>query len=354
MPKVPINASKIAPWGGYAYSVTWAIDPQYVQEIRYSPLDWQRPSDVNWNDYSSLYYQFRKSARIQGNYSIDDNFLTLSTVFNFTGTHQDHPWLSDREFDTKAKKDAVYLGDYKANVYQITMTDSIRLVPFNRSELYRPISLSWDFKGDVVKREFSGTADNPEWDVRTMSWNRNYVSTHSATSVLGLSLGQHTQKLTVTSNLPPLLESYTGNAQFAWAYGALSVSSKYFQTELSRRKGMDWDPLRAVVSWGVPMGLKLGQEYTYDIENEEPTRLAFTGSYGYLSAYYSITNTIPYTLESGQGWVLKGSTKEFVPTDAGLTFDNAAKPLILYRWKNRVYLNATLFSNLKFDLLRLR
>ncbi len=340
--------------GDTAYSVTWGFDPQYIQEIRYSPAGWNQPSDIDWNDYSSLYYQLRASARIRGLYSVDNDFLSLSSMLSFSGTYQDHPWLSADVYDTAAKRDAVVLSDYKASVYQVTSTDSVKFVPFNRDELLKPVSLAWDFKGDLIKNEFTGTVADPAWENRPFEWSKDYVSTHTATSVVGVALGPYEQKVTFVNNLPPLLQSYSGTAQFAWLYGTLTMTSKLYEKEVAAGENdWLWDPLKSTLNWSFPIGLKLTQEYTHSIEENEPSRLYFSASYGSLSAYYTMTSAIPYRLDIMQGWVLDGTAKEFVPSDAGLTYDNSAKPLSIYRWNNRLYLNLSLYSNLKFDLLRI-
>jgi hypothetical protein len=52
--------------------------------------------------------------------------------------------------------------------------------------------------------------------------------------------------------------------------------------------------------------------------------------------------------------VLDGTEKDvFMPSSAGLTFDNTAKPLKLRVWKNRVALDFALKSLVSFDLIRL-
>ncbi len=337
-----------------AYSVTWGFDPQYVQEIRYSPANWNQPSDIDWNDYSSLYYQLKASARLIGSYTIDGNFLSLSSTLSFTGTYQDHPWLSDDVYDTVAKREAVELSDNKATIYQIVSTDAIKLVPFNHDEFLKPVSFSWDFKGDVLKNEFTGTVADPSWEDRPFEWSKDYVSTHTATSVLGVALGPYEQKVTFISNLPPLLQSYTGTAAFSWLYGTLTVTSKLYEKEVTAGdEDWLWDPLKSVLTWSFPIGLRLSQEYTHSIEEGVPSRFYSSASYGYLSVYYTMTNTIPYRLDTMQGWILDGTAKDFVPSDAGLTFDNSSKPISIYRWHNRLYLNFSVYSNLKFDLLRI-
>lgn len=338
---------------GSAFSLTWAFDPSLLHETRYDSTRWNESADIDWGDYASLYNQARIQARLLSNYSYDTNFLTISAALNYTGTWQEHPWLSDEVYTTKERKDTVYLSDYKATVYTLSTTDSVTYKPFNRNELFKPVAFAWNFTGDMVKTVFIGTVDNPEWETNTFEWHKDYIGTHTAASTVGVAIGPYEQKFTMTSNLPPLLESYGGVADFAWLFGSLNLSTKLFEREDAVDTVWLWDPFRAMLTWNLPWNIRLSQEYIYNLEDEEHSRLHFTGSFYYLSAYYTLTNEVPYRLEPGQGWVLDGETKEFIPSAAGVSFNNSSKPLNLYSWHNRIYLQGRLSSDLKFSLLRL-
>ena len=156
------------------------------------------------------------------------------------------------------------------------------------------------------------------------------------------------------SNLPPLLGSYTGTAGFAWKFGTLDMSTRlYEQTTETEPTKWIWDPFKAGLAWNLPYTITLGQEYTYSIQDRETSRLNFTGGISYFSLYYTLTNTLPYKLEKGTGWVQDGTENKFIPTDAGCTFNNTSKPLKLYSWKNRIFLQTSLFTDLKFNLVKI-
>lgn len=333
-----------------SYAITWSIDPSVVQETRYDATLWDSPDDINWNKYSSLYYQLKTNAKLQGIYAWDTNFFTASSILNFTGTQQDHPFLSESVY-TETAADSIRVNDYTANVFGISTTESIQCMPFNRNLYFKPIALSWNFTGTVLRNVFSGTADAPDWKIQTFDWSKSYVSVHTATAVFGISLANYIQKISVTSNLAPLLQSYTGSAGFAWPFGTMSMNSRLFEQENSA-KTWYWDPFTVLLNWNLPFGILLGQEYVYSIEEDSPSRLSFTGSKGFFSAYYTLNNTIPYQL-SPSGWILNGTTKEFLPSAAGFTFNNSSKPFQLYAWKNRLFVQANFSSNFKVNLLKL-
>ena len=333
-------------------SINWSADPGIVQEMRYDATDWITPDKIDWNKYASSYYQFRTTAKLVGQMSYDSDFFSASSSLDFSGIKQEHPWLSETMYDTKAKKDTIYMSDYKSSIYTISTTDSMKLIPFNKIDLLKPISASWNFTGSLYQSEFDGVVDQPHWKVKAIKWDKDYITTHTATAVTGVSIYSQDQTITLTSNLPPLLAAYTGTSVFGWTFVKLTMNSRLYEKEDAYKKWF-WDPYKANLTWDLPFNFNLGQEYIYDIEEKRPSRLNFTAGKGYLSAYYTINNTVPYKLIQGAGWVLDGVEPKFIPTAAGLSFNNASKPVVVYTWKNRMFLQAQLSSNLKFDLLKL-
>ncbi len=334
-----------------AFSVTWGFTPTLTMENRYDPSQWNAPDDIDWNSFSSQYYQFDSATQLLQKYSYDDDFVLATSSFDLTSTKQDHTRLSGPNYDTDQEIEAVRLADYKATTYKLSTTEGVRVIPFNRNPFLKPISASWDFTGALARNVFDGTAANPSWKTETFKWDEDHIDKHTATFVLGVAPGNYEQKITLTSNLPPLLESYTGAANMSWRYGTVTMTTRLYEKSVEDKTWM-WDPFSTVVAWKLPLGVTLGQEYVYDIKNHEPSRLNLTGAVGPFSLFYTLTNTIPYRL-SESGWVLEGNDNQFIPTAMGFTFNNSSKPLKVYSWKNRFALQATLESNLKFDLNRL-
>ncbi|MCD1654710.1 LPS-assembly protein LptD [Treponema zuelzerae] len=339
--------------GQSAWSVTWNVDPSVVQEIRYNPTDWESPDEIGWNTYSSIYYQAKATGALKGAWSYDQNFLDVSSSVSLNGTRQDHPWLSDEVYDTEAKKNTVKLVDYKASTYTVENSSSVKCVPLNRHAVLKPVSFAWNFTGDLIKSEFTGTVDEPEWETKPLEWEKDFIDVHSATAVIGAKLGGYDQKFTLVSNLPPLLESWTGTAAFATSFLNASFSSKLYEKTVDDEDDWLWDPFKASLTWTLPFGVKAGQEYAYDLQGDEPSRLHFSLSKNGASAFYTFTNTVPYELVAGSGWKLSADEKEFLPSAAGLSYTNSAKPLSLNLWKNRVSLQAKVSTNVKFNLLKL-
>lgn len=336
-----------------SYTLNWSFEPSFLHETRYNAKNWNEPSDVDWNTYASTYYQLRADGTVRGNFARSDQAFSLSSTLNFTGVYQDHPWLSEEVYSTEASRNAVLLTDYKANVYSVTNTSSSSFSPFRRDSLLKPVSMSWNLNSDIIRTVFTGTVDDPRWEVRTVEWSRQFIKTHTATATVGVSLANYDQTLRLTSNLPPLLESYAGTATFNHAFTTISMTTRLFERE-NLAKRWFWDPYTARATVYLPLQIRLSQEYVYNIEDNTHSRLHYALSRDPVSATFTMAHTYPYTLQSGSGWIVPPSTdKEFIPTSAGFAFNNSAKPLRLYTWKNRIFLQAQLSTSVNFDLLKL-
>lgn len=335
-----------------SWSLTWSLDPSFIEEIRYDSSQWKKPSDINWSTYSSVYYQGKTNGTIQGQWSYDQNFLSLSSSLNFSGTTQDHPWLSSDVYDTEGKVSTVILADLKASVYSINNSNSVTLAPFNRNKIFKPTNFSWKLSTKLLQTEFTGTQEEPQWDNNFFKWKKEFISSHTATAVTGINIGGYEQKFTLVSNLPPLLESWSGLASFGTSFLTATFSSKIFEKENIESRWF-WDPFNANLTWKLPYSIRLSQVFVYNIEEDTPSRFHTTISRNFLSAFYTMTYTVPFTLVEGSGWKIDGTDKSFIPSATGVSFSNASKPLTFYTWKNRIFLNAKIVSNLNLNLLKL-
>ena len=336
------------------YSITWSIVPAYLSEARYDTSEWNSPDDIKWNTFSSVYNYLDTDASLAGKYSFRGGIFSLGSSLDFSDVYKTHPLLSGPSYDTDSEVNTVRLSDYEASVYTVSSDNSLTISPFIMTALFKPISASWKMKNDLVRNTFTGTATDPVWETETFDWDKDYIDAHTASGVLGVSFGSYTEKVTLTSNLPPLEESYTGTGNFAWKYGTLAMTTCLHDDDADDTiTTWLWDPFVATLAWSLPFGIKLGQSFTYDIEEDTPSKLNLTASYGPLSLFYTFNNTIPYTLEMGTGWVQNDEEAKFIPSAAGCTFTNTSSPLKLSLWKNRISFQGTINSNVKFNLLKI-
>lgn len=347
-PKSVTAPVAVTPLSDPKWSITWSFKPALLEEIRYDSSEWEEPDDVDWNDFSSVYWQAKNAANVKGSYSLGSLF-SLSSSLDFTSTAQERPWVAD-SIDPAVQK-TNKLADYKASTWLLTSTDNATINPFPKPSAFYPTSLAWDIAGKVYHSEFSGTVEEPEWDVKPFKWDKDYVTAHKTTVIAGISIADNIQTFKLVSSLEPLLQSYKGDASLTWAPFSLTAGSRLYEKENQDQRWF-WDPFTSVFSVTLPFSASFKQSYTYDIEEEESKSLVYNLNVPYASASFEWNYTYPYRLEPGVGWIIDGTDKEFIPTLASLRLSNSAKPLKIASWKNRIAFQATLTSNLKMDLLR--
>ena len=331
-----------------AYSLSYSGDFSALQETTFASSQWNTPEDIRWKDYESRYYQLKGNAGLKGTLSYSQNLISLSSNLAVSGNYQRHPWTRD-----VSKKPILELNNFKTNVYTLKNENSITINPFVYTDLFKPVSFSWNITEILAKNTFTGTYSNPKWETQRVKWNKNFITTHTGSAVFGIVLAEkYTQKITFSMNLPPLLQAYTTSLNVSFPYGAFTVSTKLFEKENTAKKWA-WDPFKADLTWTLPYDIRTAQTYIYNIQEKSNERLHITFGWKYISSFYTQSREVPQKLIPGSGWILNGPEKRFIPFALGFSFSNTSNPLTIYAWKNRIKIQLGLSSTLQFNLVRI-
>jgi len=331
-----------------AYSLSYSGDFSALQETTFASSQWNTPEDIRWKDYESRYYQLKGNAGLKGTLSYSQNLISLSSNLAVSGNYQRHPWTRD-----VSKKPILELNNFKTNVYTLKNENSITINPFVYTDLFKPVSFSWNITEILAKNTFTGTYSNPKWETQRVKWNKNFITTHTGSAVFGIVLAEkYTQKITFSMNLPPLLQAYTTSLNVSFPYGAFTVSTKLFEKENTAKKWA-WDPFKADLTWTLPYDIRTAQTYIYNIQEKSNERLHITFGWKYISSFYTQSREVPQKLIPGSGWILNGTEKRFIPFALGFSFSNTSNPFTIYAWKNRIKIQLGLSSTLQFNLVRI-
>ena len=331
----------------FKYDLTYRLSGQAIYESIFDHEEWKEPKDIKWNKFYSKFYQLKGEMAINSSMSLYNGIATLTNSLTFSSNYQDHPYIKD-----ETRKDTLKLNNYKANIYSLKNSNTLNITPFVRNTVFKPITFSWTMSETLLQRKFIGTAGEPKWEIEKVKWNKEMITAHSASTVLGFSLGKYTQSFNLSMNLKPLLSAYTFSLNFNVPYVKFSLSSKYFEKENADKKWF-WDPLKFTISFSLPFNISLSQEYIYNIEDKKHDKFAVNFSWKYVSFSYTMTRTLPYKLDPSSGWQADGTEKKFIPSAFDLSFSNSSKPLEFYSWKNRIHFQASFSSSLHFNLVRL-
>ena len=330
------------------YSLTYSGDFSALQETTFASSQWNKPQDIRWQDYESRYYQLKGSAALRGTLSYSQDLISLSSNLILSGNYQRHPWVRD-----VVKKPTLEENNFKANVFTLKNENSVTVNPFVYTDLFKSVSFNWSITEILAKNVFTGTYSNPKWEARGVKWNREFITAHTGSVVLGVTLAEkYTQRLTFSMNLPPLLQAYSASLNVSFPYGILTASTKLFEKENVANKWA-WDPFKVDVTWSLPYDIRTAQTYIYNIQEKSNERLHITFGWKYISAFYTQSREIPQKLVSGSGWILDGTEKRFIPFALGFSFSNTSNPFTIYAWKNRIKIQLGLSSTLQFNLVRI-
>lgn len=331
-----------------SYSLSYSGDFTALQETTFTTTQWKSPEDIKWADYESRYYQLKGNAGLKGTLSYAQNLISLSSGLTVSGNYQRHPWLREQ-----SRKPVLELNDFKTNVYTLKNESSVTVNPFVYTDLFKPISFGWSITEILAKNTFTGTYAGPKWKTEGVKWNKDFITAHTGSAVIGILLAEkYTQKISFSMNLPPLLQAYTTSLNASFPYGTLTASTKLFEKENSAKK-WTWDPVKTDLTWTFPYDIKTAQTYIYNIEDKSSERLHITFGWKYISAFYTQSREVPQKLVPNSGWMPDGTEKKFIPFAAGFSFSNTSNAFTIYAWKNRIKIQLGLSSALQFNLVRI-
>ena len=331
----------------FKYDLTYRLSGQAIYESIFDHNEWKEPKDIKWNKFYSKFYQLKGEISVNSSLSLFKGIGTLTNSLVFSSNYQDHPYIKD-----DSRRDTLKLNNYKANIYSLKNSNTLNITPFMNNNIFKPITFSWTMSETLLKRKFVGTASEPKWEIEKVKWDKDMVTAHSASTVLGFVLGKYTQSINLSMNLKPLLYAYTFSSVFNIPYVKFTLSTKYFEKENASKKWF-WDPLKFTTSVSLPFNISLSQEYIYNIEDKKHDKFALNFSWKYVSMSYTMTRTLPYKLDPSTGWQADGTEKKFIPSAFDLSFSNSSKPLEFYSWKNRIHFQAFFSSSLHLNLVRL-
>jgi hypothetical protein len=359
--------------GGPRFSVDYRITPTAASELQFrsAQTNWPQYDKINWSEVSSVLSTIGGNASTSFNLNHADGGA-YSNVFTFSGSGswQDYTFINEEaeEYTTSpgsglpAVTDPAKIRDARQRTYSQTYfttsygyTSTIR--PLYRSAVWGNSSLQYNFEGLLAKSLFTGTGDDPKWDIVYGAWDADNLNTHQFSTTVAASVMDKVQNFVFTADLPPEDSTVSGNATFrVWISETNAHTRILFPGESEKRK---FEPFYTTETLRFGNFGSLQQYMVFDPEIKEYTTLTTTLSLTGigLSTAYTMIRTRPYRLNYNgsvdpsrpDGWIQE--TEEGLhPRDFTLSYHQTYKKDSL--WKKRLSFSVNLNTSLNFDLQR--
>ena len=353
-------SSSVTAMSGLSYNLSYSITPSYTSEISYNASELTSPSNFDWNNVYSTYYQIKSPSTLTSSLSYRDSFASMSNVISFNPVFQAHPNLDGY---TESSAASVKKTDYNAKKLDVTNTNSISLKPFIYSGIFKNTSLDWKTSIKLLRTEFIGDVDNPEWDyIVPMSleeWdNTDTVTTHSLSATFSAVEDNFSQVLTLSTKLPPQVDEYNATLKLTFPYVNLNFGFGIEQVS-EEDTSFQLEPFQQSASLKLfNSDLSLTESFNYELEdsdeNDESRKshadsFKLSLSYKNLQLAYTMSYTKGYDFDETDGWVSR-SVKEFLPYSASLAYTTKSKTFKY--WFNRISFAPSLSTSVVYDFLR--
>ncbi|MBP3366849.1 MAG: LPS-assembly protein LptD [Treponema sp.] len=334
---------------GISYSLGYSVAAQFASQVTYDSLEFLEPSDFAWGDFYSTYFQVQVPVELKSKFSFREPFLTVHNGLAFNPEYQRHPSL--KGYASEQAKNSVILSDYNARKLDLVSSNSFSVRPFTYSDVFRDSGLDWNTSLKVVRTEFIGDAENPEWDYITADLtDEESVTEHifSATFAARES-SSLSQKVTFSSNLPPQRDEYTVKTDFVFPYLSCSAEAG-FEKKSVDSEDFSWKPFKQSASLKFFGGsLSFTESFNYELEERHADSMKLAVAWKDLQLAYTMQYTTGYDFEAGQDWIPR-SEKEFLPYTVSLAYGTSEKK---YRtWKNRITWAPALTTGVVYDCIR--
>ncbi len=341
---------------GLEYSLLYSVSPQFSSQISYSSSSFDQASDFAWDKYQSTYYQVKSPLVLTSNLSYDSTFASLKNTFTFNPVYQDHPDLAGY---SESSAESIRRSDYNALKLDLTNDNVVSVRPFLHNSYFKNTGLDWNSTIQLVRTQFVGDADNPEWEFLTMDLTDDEcVTTHTLGATIGINeTDKIYQTLVLTTTLPPQLDSYYGTLNLYFPHVKATVSTGVKKVEVnSSDSKYEWR--KQDLNQGLSVSLfsdklTLSESYNYNLEKNYSDSLKFALAWNGLQVAYTMQYTTSYMFDDG--WIAKtnedgSDVKEFQPYTFSIAYASTNKTF--HYWKNRISYSPGVSTSLVYDCLK--
>ena len=370
-PDLEYTAKKETVTDELTYNLTYSLGLNPTNQMAYASSNLKRSEDFDWSEIRSSMYNVKIPMSVTSKLNYGGSFFTVENKFAFSPVFQKHPYISlETENGGYSEKDAenLKIADLKAETRDINNSNSVVLKPFIYVPFMSDTNVSWNSNIKLYRRKFTGgSSENPEWEESYADWEDeesitvNSVSADVRASEFDKKL---TQSVRFEAVMPPLLKKYTTTYTLGFPYVTTSLSTGFQETKADtehnrttkdlKNKDMDKEWKKSPLNQSLSVSLfnsklKLSENFTYNLEDDNPESLKISASAFGLNLSYVASYVIGYDFTKENGWKVR-TDKEFLPYSFSMSYSLPSKTY--YTWFNRITATPSLSTSAVADLLR--
>jgi lipopolysaccharide assembly outer membrane protein LptD (OstA) len=322
-------------------SITYQVTPRANLEQTFDSSAWAAQKNV---DFKLLYGTLETggSGRLTGNLTLPDRVLDATASLAVDGTYRVR-----YSPNPGAAYQALRVSDLLQDQVSVRGILQTTVRPFYSFAPLAGSTLSYRINQRLLQVKLSGsdpdnpvvTALGPEWTTSSGS-----VTEHGVQASLALAALGQTQTLSLSAQLPPLLQSLTGRFDgAAWILKG-SIQGGAAQTSVASDA---WTPQPLVTSAVLDLGkdASFSQDLQYDLTAGAFSKTTTQARLWGLSSAFTAQTLLP---TNGYGAAVSGAVQAFLPSTFRVAYDYSGASM--YFWRNRIKFDATLRSSWNMNL----
>jgi lipopolysaccharide assembly outer membrane protein LptD (OstA) len=354
--------------GNLVFNIGYQLSPTASSELQFrSGYDhWKTINDVRWDEVQSILDIFGGNGNLAFNMDHSENFFTNSFIFAGSGSYRNYSFINEEaeayldnngDFDP-LKAETVKRQQYNQTFYSTTYGYSGAIRPLYRNAIFSQSNITYGFKGQLIKSNFTGTGDMPEWENEWGSWEKEKLESHQISTNFAANVMDYNQNLNLTADLPPFYPKISANATMrAWISETNGRILFHKPETFKNEKNDEWriDPFHFTerLNFG-----RIGDFSFYFImepeENNEMTTFTTSLSLWDFRASFSAVKIKKYEFISnypnpGGMWIQNNEDPSLRPRDLTFSYNHNFSSIdIIKNWLNfSVSLNTRLFYDLQ-------
>ncbi len=374
LPELEYSAAKENVDDGISYKLNYNLGLNLTTQVSYSDTNLKTSDDFDWNDVRSSMYNLKLPLSLSSLFNYGGNFFSVDNKFTYTPVFQRHPFMSeDKDYGyTESEIKKIKLSDLKTETRDVVNTNTVTLRPLIYYPVFSETNIAWNSSIRLYHRKFIGDADTEDWEEHYADWtDEESITVNSLSTDIRAKEWNNklSQSLRLEMVMPPLKKKYTATLSLGVPYVSASVSSGFEeirQEEVAKMNDKDkekyqnqkWkkSPLNQTLTVTLfDSKLKLSENFTYNMEDDNPDSLKLTASLFGVQLAYVQSYVLGYEFDAVKGWYIpeekrKNDEKEFLPYSFSLSYSNSGKTH--QTWFNRLSYTLGLNTSIVADLLR--